>query len=209
MIGIFGGTFDPVHFGHLRPALDCLQGLGLEQVRFIPLNVAVHRPQPLASPRLRRAMLEAATGPEPGFVVDTRELARAGGSYTHDTLCSLRSDFGTERSLCLLIGADAYAGFLDWYRPLDILALAHLVVMHRPDHHPAPDARLRTLYHKHGSDHVAELKSAPGGRILFQNVTQIAVSATQVRKLVAHGASPRYLLPEAVLDVIEREALYR
>jgi nicotinate-nucleotide adenylyltransferase len=136
MIGVLGGTFDPIHFGHLRPALDCLQALALEEVRLIPLNVAVHRPQPVASSALRLAMLEAAIAGQPGFVADPRELERPGGSYTYDTLISLRAELGDAEPLCLLIGADAFAGFLDWHRPADILDLAHLVVMRRPASRP-------------------------------------------------------------------------
>ncbi len=209
MIGLFGGTFDPVHFGHLRPALDCLHGLGLEQVRFIPLNVAVHRPQPVASPALRRAMLDAALYNEPRFVVDTRELDRPGGSYTYDTLHSLREELGSERPLCLLVGADAYASFLDWHRSLDILGLAHLVVMRRPQAHMVSNARLHALYLEHGSEQIAQLQDAPGGRIFFQDVTQMAISATRIRDLIGRGLSPRYLMPDSVLEIIKREALYR
>ncbi|MBK1723332.1 nicotinate-nucleotide adenylyltransferase [Thiocystis violacea] len=209
MIGVFGGTFDPVHFGHLRPALDALQGLGLEQVRFIPLNVAVHRPQPLAPADLRLAMLQAAIEAQPGFVVDARELARTGGSYTYDTLVSLRGDFGAQRPLCLLVGADAYGGFLDWHRPLAILELVHLVVMRRPGHDPVAGPALRNLYLERGCDCVTKLARSPGGRILFHDVTQMEISSTQVRRLVEQGCSPRYLLPDAVLELIAREGLYR
>ena len=209
MIGIFGGTFDPIHVGHLRPALDCLQLLGLAEVRFIPLKVAVHRAQPAASPALRLAMLEAAIAGQTGFVADARELARPGGSYSYDTLLSLRAELGQERPLCLLIGADAFGGFLHWYRPLDILGLAHLVVMQRPGQVPAPDPAVRALYRERGCDAAAELAAVPGGRILFQTVTQMDVSSSLVRELIAAGRSPRYLLPEPVIAIIERERLYR
>ncbi|MBK1718044.1 nicotinate-nucleotide adenylyltransferase [Thiocystis violacea] len=209
MIGLLGGTFDPIHFGHLRPALDCLQGLGLDHVRFIPLNVAVHRPRPMASSALRLAMLEAAVADQPGFVVDRRELNRGGGSYTFDTLTSLRSEFGVDRPFCLLIGGDAFAGFLDWYRPLEILELAHIVVMRRPGHDPVASPELRQLYLEHACDDPGSLARRPGGRILFQSVTQMDISATRIRELARLGLSPRYLLPEAVLGMIEREGLYR
>ncbi|NEV62048.1 nicotinate-nucleotide adenylyltransferase [Thiorhodococcus minor] len=209
MIGIYGGTFDPIHFGHLRPALDILEGLGLEQVRLVPLNVAVHRPQPIAPAVARLTMLELAIQAQPGFVVDSRELDREGRSYSYDTLVSLRRDLGAERPLCLMIGADAYRGFLDWHRPLDILGLAHLVVMRRPGHEVVAGARLRHLYLERGSDSPAELASAPGGRILIQEVTQLEISSTRIRDLVARGLSPRYLLPDAVLKLITDESLYR
>ena len=209
MIGILGGTFDPIHFGHLRPALDCLQGLGLAEVRFIPLNVAVHRPQPQASAKLRLRMLEAAILGQPGFVVDTRELARPGGSFSYDTLVSLRVELGSRVPLCLLVGADAFAGFLAWHRPLGILELAHLVVMRRPGHGSVADPFLRNLYLEHGSDDPSSLAAEPGGRILYQDVTQVAISSTRIRQLIARGLSSRYLLPDGVLALIERERLYR
>lgn len=209
MIGIYGGTFDPIHFGHLRPALDILEGLGLEQVRLVPLNVAVHRPQPIAPASARLAMLELATQAQPGFVVDSRELERDGGSYTYDTLLSLRRDLGAERPLCLMIGADAYCGFLDWHRPLDILDLAHLVVMRRPGHEVIAGPRLRSLYVERGCDSPAELERTPGGRILIREVTQLEISSTRIRGLVSRGLSPRYLLPDAVLKCIADEGLYR
>jgi nicotinate-nucleotide adenylyltransferase len=209
MIGILGGTFDPIHFGHLRPALDCLQALGLEEIRLVPLNVAVHRAPPIASSDLRLAMLEAAIVGQPGFVADPREIERPGGSYTYDTLISLRAELGRERALCLLIGADAFAGFLDWHRPDDILGLAHLVVMRRPGASVALDPALQAFCSGHICDRAGDLAETPAGRILFQEVTQIDVSATHVRALVRQGLSPRWLLPDAVISIIAREGLYR
>jgi nicotinate-nucleotide adenylyltransferase len=209
MIGVLGGTFDPIHFGHLRSALDCLQGIGLEQVRFIPLSVAVHRQQPVATPAMRLAMLEGAIVGQQGFVADPRELFRSGGSYSYDTLVSLRAELGAERPLCLLIGGDAFAGYLTWYRPLEILDLAHLVVMRRPGHGAVTDPALRNLYLERGCEGANALAEAPGGRILFQDVTQVEISSTQVRRLIGHGLSPRYLLPDPVIDLIEEAGLYR
>jgi nicotinate-nucleotide adenylyltransferase len=209
MIGVLGGTFDPIHFGHLRPALDCLQALGLQEVRLIPLNVAVHRPQPIASPALRLAMLEAAIAGQPGFVSDARELERPGGSFTYDTLLSLRAELGLDCPVCLLIGADTFAGFLSWHRPVDILKLAHIVVMRRPRPSLALDPGQAALYARHGSGDARDLAAAPAGRILFQDVTQLDISATRVRELVRQGHTPRYLLPDSVLSIIESENLYR
>lgn len=215
MIGVLGGTFDPIHYGHLRPALDCLQALGLEQVRLVPLGVAVHRPQPAAPPRLRLAMLEAAIAGQPGLAADPRELDRAGGSYSYDTLASLRAELGPRRPLCLLMGSDAFAGFLDWHRPLEILGLAHLVVMARPAALPdgtsvrglAPGPR--ALLEGRGCERPADLAAAPGGRILRQPVTALDISSTRIRGLIRQGLSPRYLLPDPVLDLIEGSGLYR
>ncbi|EGV19439.1 nicotinate-nucleotide adenylyltransferase [Thiocapsa marina] len=209
MIGVLGGTFDPIHSGHLRPALDCFQALGLEEIRLVPLNVAVHRAPPVASSAQRLAMLEAAIAGQPGFVADPRELERPGGSYTYDTLISLRAELGGERPLCLLIGADAFAGFLGWHRPADILGLAHLVVMRRPGASEALDPALESFCSGRLRGRAGDLAETPAGRILFQSVTQIDVSATRVRELIRRGLSPRWLLPDAVISIIAAEGLYR
>jgi len=209
MIGILGGTFDPIHFGHLRPALDCLQGLLLTEVRVIPLNVAVHRPQPQASAEQRVRMLEAALVDQTDLTLDTRELQRPGSSFSYDTLTALRAELGAEIPLCLLLGADAFANFLKWHRPHDILNLAHLVVMARPID-VSVDTALAALLQTHGCSERIALTAAPAGRILwYSQVTPLAISSTQIRQLIAQGLSPRYLLPDAVLALIEREQLYR
>jgi nicotinate-nucleotide adenylyltransferase len=209
MIGILGGTFDPVHFGHLRPALDVLESLGLSEMRFIPLNAAVHRPQPVASGRQRLAMLRAALNGQSDFVTDERELRRAGGSYTHDTLHSQRTEIGPEAPICLLVGADAFRQFLTWHRPDAISELAHLVVIDRPGTRPGEDPELSSWLARRLTSDPAHLARNPGGRVLFQRVTQLGISATAIRQLVARGRSPRYLLPDSVLAIIEREGFYR
>lgn len=208
MIGLFGGTFDPVHFGHLRVALDCQQALGLDELRLLPLRVAVHRPQPVASAAHRLAMLEAAVAGEPHLRVDDRELGRDGPSYTVETLESLRAELGGERPLCVLIGADAFNGFMDWHRPRDILGLAHVVVMQRPGAPTSRDVELRDEVHRRRADAPAELRQTPAGRIWFQTVTQLDISSTRIRRMLAAGLSPRYLLPDAVLDLARHAGCY-
>jgi nicotinate-nucleotide adenylyltransferase len=215
MIGVYGGTFDPVHIGHLRPALDCVEALGLTELRLVPLRQAVHRPQPEAPADLRLAMLACAVAGEPRLVVDPRELERPGGSYSLHTLQSLRAEIGPAPPLCLLMGSDAFAGFLDWHRPRDILESAHLVVMRRPALAPAegpidalPQA-LRRLYGERAAEDVHDLAAAPAGRILMHEVTQLDIASTRVRRLIRAGRSVRYLVPDAVLAIIEREGLYR
>jgi nicotinate-nucleotide adenylyltransferase len=202
MIGILGGTFDPIHFGHLRTALEVCEALGLGQLRLIPLRDPPHRAPPQTSPAQRLAMLRAAVAGEPRFLVDDRELQRHGKSYTLYTLQSLREEY-PQRPICLLLGGDAFGGFPAWHRPEAILELCHLVVMGRPGEAP-PD-----LYPQRVVTAPAELRQTPGGRILFQPVTQLAISATAIRALVRAGRSPRFLLPEGVLAIIHREGLYR
>jgi len=208
MIGVIGGTFDPVHFGHLRTALDVMQGVGLDEVRFIPLHRAVHREQPAVSGALRLRMLQLAIADQPGFCIDERELQRRGDSYMVDTLGSLRAELG-QRPLCLILGGDAFAHFLSWREPHGILRLAHLVVMQRPGQGEIDDPELAQLLGAHRAATGAELCQHPAGRIHFQPVTQLAISSTRIRELIAAGRSPRYLLPEAVLQLLESQRLYR
>jgi nicotinate-nucleotide adenylyltransferase len=186
-----------------------LQGLGLAQVRFVPLNVAVHRPQPQAPAALRLAMVEAAIAGQPGFAADARELERPGGSFSFDTLASLRAEQGADRPLCLLVGADAFRGFLNWHRPLEILDLTHLVVMRRPWATADLDAGLAALCEERADEDLERLRIRPAGVIRFQEVTQLDIASTRVRELIRRGLSPRYLVPDPVLRLIEDAGLYR
>ena len=208
MIGILGGTFDPIHIGHLRIALDVKEQLGLEEVRFIPLNQAVHREQPQASSEQRLAMVQAAVADQPGFVVDGRELTRQGASYSVDTLASLRQELD-DTPLCLLLGSDAFNSFLDWHRPHEILRLAHLVVMARPGENDSDNPDLHALLEKHRSTDPRQLHQQPGGLIYFQPVTQLEISATRIRQAVAKGESIAFLVPPQVEAIIRKTACYQ
>jgi len=209
MIGILGGTFDPIHFGHLRPALELREELGLREIRFIPLRRAVHRPQPCASPDQRLAMLKLAVAGVAEFGVDERELRRSGASYTYDTLLELRAELGAEEPLCLLLGTDAFAGFPSWHRPKDIMGLAHLIVMRRPGDFPMGTGDLQAWVTPHLCQTAARLRELPAGRVFFQEVTALDISATAIRGEVARGRSPRFLVPDAVMSFIEGAGLYR
>jgi nicotinate-nucleotide adenylyltransferase len=163
----------------------------------------------VASGEQRLAMLEAALLGEPRFSADDRELRRGGRSYTLDTLRSLRADLGDETSLCLLLGGDAFSEFLSWHEPQMVADLAHLVVMERPGYSLPSDASLQMMVERRGTDLKTELRNAPGGKIWFQPVTQLDISATDIRSRIAHGRSPRYLLPDPVLSLIEDHGLYQ
>lgn len=208
MLGILGGTFDPIHHGHLRTALDVAEALDLAEVRFIPLRHAVHRDQPETPAMLRLAMVRAAIAGEARFVADDRELRRDTPSYTLHTLESLRAERGTQESIGVLLGGDAFADFLSWFRPLDILRLAHLVVMQRPGWRVPENPGLQDVVSRHPATGVAELRARPGGCILFQAVTQLGISASDIRARRRASRSIRYLVPEAVQDLICREGLY-
>lgn len=209
MIGLFGGTFDPIHYGHLRPALEVFEILGLDELRLIPLREAVHREPPQAAPADRLAMVEAVIADQPGFIADIRELQRPGRSYTYDTLTSFRAELGVKRPLCLILGEDAFRGFLSWHRSREIPDLAHLVVMARPGHGTPLNPALAALYDARRAMEPAALASRPAGLIYRQPVTQLEISSTAIRALIAAGRSPRYLVPDPVIAIIERKGLYR
>lgn len=205
MMGVYGGTFDPVHYGHLRTALEVREQLRLQEVRFIPCLLPPHRRPPRFSPAQRRRFLEAALADVPEFVLDTRELERPGPSYMVDTLTSLRREVG-RTPLCLILGLDAFLGLPEWHRWQDLFALAHLVVMDRPDYRPRWSPPLREWVERLRTDSVEMLRQRPAGAIHFIRVTHLEISATFIRRCLAQGRSPRYLLPDAVLALIESDA---
>lgn len=205
MIGIFGGTFDPVHYGHLRIALDAIEMLGLSQVRLVPLSQAVHRDQPQTPGHLRLQMLDAATAGRADMCVDDRELRRDGPSYTVDTLRSLHDEMPDE-SLCLLVGEDAFAGFTDWHAPGEILELANVAVLQRPGHELPRKADLQALLDAHRVD---RLDPAAQGQIVFCPVTQLEIASSDIRRRLAAGLSIDFLLPDSVIALICRQGLYR
>ena len=209
-IALFGGTFDPVHYGHLRPALEMLERLALAEVRFIPAAMPPQRDPPVASAAQRTAMLELALQGQTGLSIDRRELQRPGPSYMVDTLTSLRAELG-DTPLCLLLGSDAYLGLASWHRWQELIDLAHLVVMHRPGWTLAQagaGAPARLLAQR-GSDDMAVLTRHPAGAVLLRPVTQLDISATALRTLMGAGHDPRYLLPDAVRDYIRAQDLYK
>jgi len=207
MIGIFGGTFDPIHFGHLRCAWEIAEQLALREVRMLPARVPPHRDPPVASADQRRRLLELALAGQTLLRLDTRELERDGPSYMVDTLSSLRSEVNDE-PLCLILGQDAFSGLDTWHRWQTIPELAHLVVITRPGSARAASGPVRELAERCGVGSVHELRVRPAGAVLFRTVTPLAISASGIRGLLAAGRSPRYLLPDAVLDCVQREGLY-
>ncbi|MCP5141390.1 MAG: nicotinate-nucleotide adenylyltransferase [Gammaproteobacteria bacterium] len=208
MIGILGGTFDPIHVGHLRTGLDLLETLPLSELRFLPSAQPPHRDAPTASAEQRLAMVELAIADHPGFVSDDRELRRAGPSYMVDTLASLRAEIGPDTPLCLIVGADAYAGLAGWSRWQSLLDDAHLVVMTRPDSPPAP-AEVRAWTTPQRAVNVADLHTRPNGRVWFQAVTALTISASDLRARIAAGRVTRHLLPDSVADYIAANHLYQ
>ncbi len=209
LIGILGGTFDPIHYGHLRPALEVWQGLGLDEIRLVPLRDPPHRDPPTVDAEQRLRMVRLAAAGQAGFLVDDRELRRDGPSYTLDTLRSLQGEMGEDVRLCILLGSDALLGFPDWHEPAEVLRLAHLIVMQRPGATGFEAPSLQAFLSRHRTRDPAGLTDRAAGVILFHPVTQLGISATAIRALLARGESPRFLLPDQVLSFIEKQGLYR
>lgn len=211
-IGLFGGTFDPVHFGHLRLAEESIGHLGLAGVRWIPAGQPPHRGRPQVTAQQRLEMVLRSTAGNARFSVDASEVQAAAPSYTVHTLERLRGELGTGQSLVLLVGADAFAGLTSWHRWRDLFALAHIAVSHRPGF-PVEIAslphELATEFADRRLPDAGGLQVAPAGGIVTFAMTQLAISATQIRKLLANGLSARYLLPDSVLDYIELHQLYK
>ncbi len=200
-IGILGGTFNPIHNGHLRLALEIYERLSLAQVRLIPSAQPPHRAIPSVSSQLRLEMVQAAIAGVTGLTADDRELQRDGPSYMIDTLFSLRAEY-PDNPLCLILGSDAFMNLDSWYQSTQIINLAHIIVVRRPNTVLATQDINQT-------NNLKQLHTSKAGKIWVEELPDIAISATHIRNLIAAGKNPNYLLPLAVLDIINHNRLYR
>ena len=206
-IGIFGGTFDPVHYGHLRAALEAKERLKLEDFRLLPAGTPAHRLNTVATAAHRLAMLQLAVLKIPGFSVDDREVRRKGNSYMVDTLREIREQAG-DSPLMLIIGQDAANALDSWHQWQDIFSLAHLVVMRRPQSRLSWSGDLQDQMQGRLVRDPAKLHEREAGLVLPLEVTQLAISSTGIRNQLLAGRSPRFLLPDTVIDYIEQNKLY-
>jgi nicotinate-nucleotide adenylyltransferase len=206
-IGIFGGTFDPIHYGHLRTALELKVLLDLEKVHLVPCANPPHRTPPMSDGALRLRMVEAAIRDEHGFVADGRELERAGVSYTIDTLASFRAEL-PGRSVCLLLGMDAFLGLPQWRRWRDLTTLAHIVVAHRPGWDAPTTGMLGELLRERRAPSAGELAEKAAGYIHVQPVTQLEISSTDLRDSLRAGRDPKFLVPDSVREIIIETECY-
>ena len=209
LLGIMGGTFDPVHYGHLRTALEFQQLLALDEVRLIPSAEPPHRPQPHADSAARLAMLQSAVENVAFLKVDERELLRGGTSYTVDTLRSIRAEISDQDSVCMLLGSDAFCNLKKWHQWEHILALCNLVVATRPGYDWAESETVMADYSDCVASEPAMLAENPAGKILITQFTQLDISATEIRRLLAAGLSPQFLMPREVVNCINTQGLYR
>jgi nicotinate-nucleotide adenylyltransferase len=209
-IGIFGGTFDPIHFGHLRLAEEMADAMSLSQIRFIPAGQPPHRALPRTAAAHRLEMVRRAIAGNPRFVVDAREVESPRPSYTVDTLTALRAELGNNQPLWLLLGADAFLGLPGWHEWRQLFELANIAVAARPGARLLqPDAMPDDLKHAASPRRVADAAAAgPAGSVLLQPMTPLDISASAIRDTLARHGSARYLLPDAVLDYIHQHQLY-
>lgn len=214
-IGILGGTFDPIHYGHLRLAQEAMELCGLREVRFIPAGTPPHRAAPYASAQQRLEMVQIALQENPDFILDTREIRIATPCYSVDTLTSLRAEMGDQQPLCLLMGGDAFLQLHTWHRWKTLFELAHIVVVQRAGGLPLgnamlkADAALLAEYRLRLAPGTLVLHEAPAGAVLVADMPALEISATDIRTRCAAGKSLRYLLPEPVAEYIHTHDLYR
>ena len=210
--GLFGGTFDPVHFGHLRLATELAEAFRLDRVIFVPAGLPYHRGRDAhATNEQRLTMLKLATARDPRFDVDDRELRREGPTYTYDTLVELRRERGPDASLVFLTGSDAFAKIDTWHRWTELFDLAHFAVAVRGDDpewaKKGPGCFPRDVWPRITLNQ-REMLSAPSGKVMTFAMTPLAISSTALRELVAANASIRYLTPDPVVEFVRSHRIY-
>ena len=205
LICLFGGTFDPVHYGHLKPLQELQHRLGADAVHVIPAALPPHRPAPQASSQQRVNMLELALQEYPGFFLDTRELQRNGPSWTVLTLRSFRQQYPDD-SLCLVMGSDAFADLPTWYHWQEILQLAHVVVIERAGTEAVARPDWATDYLV---DDDTSLRHRKCSSVLYVRLKGIDISATEIRKRFATGQDVTGMLPDEVITYISQNGLYQ
>lgn len=209
-IGILGGTFDPIHYGHLRLAEEMLELAGLQQIRFIPAGNPPHRDAPQVSAEHRSNMVKLAIAGQPAFILDEREVVKQGKCYTVDTLRELRGELGKDLPLCLLMGGDAFLQLHTWHEWEQILDLAHIVVGYRPGFTLEKSDTAPKLY-EHYQKRLCSVDSLSGqaaGGIAELAIPKLEISATLIRARVSDHRTIRYLLPETVANYIYQNHLY-
>lgn len=214
-IGILGGTFDPIHHGHLRIAQEALEQCKLAQVRFVPCGTPPHRSTPRASAKMRWEMVRLALNGHPDFLVDVREVFRTDPCYTVDTLAALRAELGEQRPLCLILGGDAFLQLHTWHEWKRLFTLAHIVVLQRAGGQPlgnamsGADAALQAEYQARLAPGALALHESPAGAVFVADMPALEISSTDIRRRCADGKNIRYLVPDAVANHINTNSLYR
>jgi len=214
VVAFMGGTFDPIHFGHLRMALELKQALAADQFRLIPCGDPYHKTQSSASTsvssaKIRHEMLEQALLTNSELMLDLRELDRQGPTYSYDTLVSLREELGAETSLVMVMGMDSFLSLPQWYNWQQLTDLGHILVIHRPGSELVLCGELQEWYAARKTSELDDLHSKAAGYISDIKMTMLEISSSQIRGMLSKEQSPQYLLPDSVLDFIRQNNLYR
>lgn len=207
-IGILGGTFDPIHIGHLRMALEIYEAYKLDNVHLIPCYEPVHRRAPIATPQTRLEMVKVAIQNEPTLIADDIEIMRKGPSYTIDTLIALQERH-PQTPLALIIGIDAFLEFAHWHRYQEILQYAHIIVANRPAYQLPSTGLIADLLRDHLQEDKTIIHTRSAGCIFLHEISLLEISASAIRKQIAMTQNPRYLLPDTVYEYIQSHHIYR
>jgi nicotinate-nucleotide adenylyltransferase len=213
LTGIFGGTFDPIHYGHLRVAEEISEIADLAEMRFVPAALPRLRPPPVAEVHHRVEMVRLAIDGNSRFILDLRETRRHGTSYSIDTLREMKQQLGDEAILCFMLGADAFIKLAQWQSWRELFRLCHFIVAARPGHPllEAPESLPRELKLECQYRWVSradDLAHARSGLVFLAPTSLLEISATNIRTCISSRKSARYLLPDATLDYISMNQLY-
>ena len=210
LVGLLGGTFNPIHNGHLRLAQELADALNFSEVRFIPSANPPHKTAPQVSAAHRAEMVKLAISSNPIFKLDARELQRTGASYTIDTLISLQEELGGSVALCLMMGSDAFSKLNTWHRWQALLDYCHIILVQRPASATQPQLseELSVLLHDHYTENISDLTNENAGYIHMQKITSLDITSTNIRAQLESELSPRYLMPNNVIAYIKNNKLY-
>lgn len=206
MIGLYGGTFNPVHYGHLRTALEVKEIFSLDNIYLVPCAEPVHKKELITTAQMRFEMLHLAIQNTLGMIIDRRELDREGHSYMVDTLKSIRAELGSDIPLLLFIGMDAFKGLSTWYQWTSLFEYSHIVVMTRPGY--SRRGKMSGFLSLKLTENKVNLTQKEAGYLFFQPVTQMDISSSNIREIISTGRNPEFLLPDDVINYIRQNNLY-
>ena len=208
-MGILGGSFDPIHFGHIKPCIELAEKFQLSSVKLVPCKISPFKDATFASPQHRWNMISIITGSSDLFIADARELERTTPSYTYETLREIAEEVSSRIKLFWIMGEDALYDFPDWHQPEKIMQLCHVLVMRRPGVNNNNNERVTQWLDQYLCEDSAQLESTNYGHIFITDTQMYDISSTQVRETLQAGEQPRYLLPGGVWNYIKRNHLYQ
>lgn len=207
-VAIMGGTFDPIHNGHLRTAVELLDKHHFTELRLIPCYQPVHKSRPNITPEQRLNMVKIASQIDPRLRVDEREIIREDKSYTIDTLKDIRAEIGNETPLVMVLGMDSFISLPTWRDWSQLINYAHILIVARPSWDSDFVSELSSYYEVNRACSASELQSQPCGKIYMETLTPLSISSSMIRTLCQNGKSIAFLLPESVQSYIEQNKLY-